>query len=195
MLDAGISPNKIKPKPKAVLITHSHGDHIKYAKEWTKRGIRIYSGEIKPSAFATKIDVYDEFMIGNTKVVALPSLHDTENALNFLLETKDYKVLYEVDNAKRIYEVRGITHYIAECNWDERTLQNNVINGLVHEFQEQRLRATHKSLEILLEELEIMDKSELKEIWLAHMSDRNLNKWLAKATIQEITGIPVYFAE
>ncbi len=195
LLDAGISPTKIKPNPKAVLITHSHGDHIKYMKDWMKRGVRVYGSELEPSAFGTRIDVNDVFYIGDVKVTVTPALHDTENAVNFILEGKDYKLLYEVDNAKRNYQVMGLTHYIAECNWDEQTLQDNLNNGTLHEFLADRLRSTHKSLEILLEELEIMDKSKLKEIWIAHMSDSNLNKELAKVTIQEKTGVPVYYAE
>ena len=46
LLDAGISPDKIKPKPKHVLISHRHGDHMKYINQWMKRGARVYSGGI-----------------------------------------------------------------------------------------------------------------------------------------------------
>jgi phosphoribosyl 1,2-cyclic phosphodiesterase len=191
LLDAGIKPSKINPKPKSVFITHRHGDHIKYMNEWMKRGINVYSGEINESAFGKIINPYDTIDLGYAKVTALPSLHDTENALNFIVETNDYKVLYEVDNAKRIYDVYGITHYIAECNWDEQTLMDNNLD----EYRTKRLRATHKSLEILLEELEEMDKSKLKEVWIAHASETNLNKELAKITIQEKVGVPVYFAQ
>lgn len=194
LLDAGISPSKIKPKPKAVLITHRHGDHMKYAKAWQKRGITCYSGEHEQGAFAKLVDVWDRFTIHGVEVEAVPALHDTENTLNFILEFDGNKVLYEVDNAKRIYEVEGITHYIAECNWDETSLQESINDGRVAPFEEGRLRATHKSLEILLEELETMDKSKLKEVWLAHCSDRNLNKELAKRAVQEKVGVPVYFA-
>ncbi len=194
LLDAGISPDKIRPRPKAVLITHSHGDHTKYAKAWMKRGIRCYGGELESSAFATVVNAWQEFDVNGVKVLAVPSLHDTENALNFILDFGEEKVLYEVDNAKRIYEADGITHFIAECNWDEQTLMDNVENGSIMKFEENRLRATHKSLEILLMELDSMDQSRLKEIWIAHASDRNLNKELAKRAIQERTGVPVYFA-
>lgn len=194
LLDAGISPKKIRKVPQAVLITHSHGDHIKYMKDWMKRGVRCYSGEINASAFGKVINAWDIITIGKTQVQALPSLHDTANALNFLLDFDGYRVLYEVDNAKRIYEVDGVTHYIAECNWDEATLAKNLEDGGIDEYRSNRLRATHKSLEILLEELETMDKSRLQEVWLAHCSDSNLNKELAKVTIQEKVGVPVYFA-
>lgn len=194
LLDAGISPDKIKPKPKAVLITHSHGDHIKYMNAWMKRGLKVYSGEIKPSAFGKVVNPWDIFYIGDVRIQALPSIHDTSNALNFVLDTEDYRVLYEVDNAKRTYELSGITHYIAECNWDEATLAYNIDNGLIHPSMEHRLRSTHKSLEILAEELIEMDRSQLKEIWLAHGSETNLNIDLAKLIIQEITGVPVYIA-
>lgn len=194
LMDAGISPSKINPKPQAVFITHRHGDHIKYMNQWMKRGVRCYSGEIEPSAFGKVINVWDQVKVGNTIVTALPSLHDTENALNFLIDIGDNRVLYEVDNAKRTYFADGVTHYIAECNWDEATLMNNIANGSVPEFQENRLRSTHKSLEILLEELDEMDKSRLKEIWIAHASDRNLNKELAKVAIQEKTGVLVKYA-
>lgn len=190
LLDAGISPDKIRSNPKAVLITHRHGDHIKYMNQWMKRGVRCYSGEIQPSAFGKLIDVWDVFTVGKTRIQALPALHDTENTLNFLLDFNGNRVLYEVDNAKRIYDVDGVTHYIAECNWDEATLESNGLD----DYRVSRLRATHKSLEILLEELETMDRSKLQEIWLAHCSDTNLNKELAKHVIQEKVGVPVYFA-
>ena len=115
--------------------------------------------------------------------------------LNFLIDIDNKRILYEVDNAKRIYEVEGVTHYIAECNWDEQSLKDNIGSGYVSgPFEEPRLRSTHKSLEILVEELETMDKSRLEEIWLAHMSDRNLNKELAKRIIQERTGVLVRYA-
>ena len=190
LLDAGVSPNKIKARPRAVFITHRHQDHMKYIQQWQKRGIRCYSGEIENSAFGQRINVWDVVIIGNTKIQALPSLHDTENPLNFLIDIDNKRILYEVDNAKRIYEVEGVTHYIAECNWDEATLESNGLD----DYRVSRLRATHKSLEILLEELETMDKSKLQEIWLAHCSDTNLNKELAKHVIQEKVGVPVYFA-
>lgn len=194
LLDAGISPSKIKPKPDAVFITHRHQDHMKYIKQWQKRGIKCYSGEIENSAFGQRIDPWDIITIGNARIQALPSLHDTENPLNFLVDIADKRILYEVDNAKRIYDIQGVTHYIAECNWDEATLLYNIANGYISGFEEPRLRSTHKSLEILVEELEPMDKSRLEEIWLAHMSDRNLNKALAKRVIQERTGVLVKFA-
>lgn len=194
LLDAGISPDKIKPKPKAVLITHSHGDHIKYMDAWMRRGLRVYSGEIEPSAFGEVVNVWDVFMVGDVRVQALPAIHDTDNALNFVLDTDEYRVLYEVDNAKRTYDIDGVTHYIAECNWDEATLEYNLENGLIHPSMDRRLRSSHKSLEILLEELKEMDKSKLQEIWLAHGSATNLNYELAKRTVQEVTGVPVYIA-
>lgn len=194
LLDAGVSPNKIKARPRAVFITHRHQDHMKYIQQWQKQGVRCYSGEIENSAFGQRINVWDVVTIGNAKIQALPSLHDTENPLNFLIDIDNKRILYEVDNAKRIYEVEGVTHYIAECNWDEQSLKDNIGGGYVGGFEEPRLRSTHKSLEILVEELETMDKSRLEEIWLAHMSDRNLNKELAKRIIQERTGVLVRYA-
>ena len=156
-----------------------------------KRGTRVYGSELTPSAFGTRVNVNDVFYIGDVKVTVTPALHDTPNAVSYILETQDYKLLYEVDSAKRQYEVRGLTHYIAECNWDEQSLIDNDLE----EFRVNRLRSTHKSLEILLEELKELDTTQLREIWLAHMSDTNLNKELAKITVQEITGVPVYYAE
>lgn len=191
LLDAGISPSKVKPKPKAVLITHSHGDHTKYMKAWMQRGITVYGSELTPSSFGKRVEVNDVFYIDDVKITVTPALHDTPNAVSYILETDSYKLLYEVDSAKRQYDVLGLTHYLAECNWDEATLAANDLE----DYRVDRLRATHKSLEILLEELATLDRSKLKEIWLLHMSDTNLNKELAKLTVQELTGIPVYFAE
>ena len=194
LFDAGISPRKINPKPKAVFVTHRHADHMGYAKDWQKRGIRTYGGEVKPTAFGKIIDLWEEIKINGVTITALPSVHDTENPMNFIYDDGINRVLYEVDSAKRHYEVYGITHYIAECNWDEATVAKNVTNGGIDEWRVERLRATHKSLEILLEELKEMDKTRLQEVWLAHMSETNLNKELAKTAVQEVVGVPVYFA-
>lgn len=190
LLDAGVSPSKIHPKPKIVFVSHRHGDHMKYAKDWMKRGLRVHSGEIEPSAFGKMMNVWDKVDFQDYEITATPALHDTENTLNFIVDYKGKRLLYEVDNAKRTYEIEGVTHYIAECNWDEATLAANNLD----EYRVKRLRATHKSLEILLEELEEMDKSELEEVWLAHMSETNLDKEFAREKVQELVGVPVYFA-
>ena len=191
LFDAGIQPRKIKPKPKHVFITHRHGDHMKYIDDWQKRGLYTYGTEVKRSAFGKTLNIWDVVELDDgITVEVVPSLHDTENPCNFIYDDGTNRVLYEVDNAARTYDAIGITHYIAECNWDEATVANNGLD----DYSIDRLRATHKSLEILLEELEVMDKSRLQEVWLAHMSNDNLNKELAKETVQEIVGVPVYFA-
>lgn len=196
LLDAGVNPKKMKPRPKPeyVLVTHIHGDHSKYVKYWMDRGLKVYSTELEPSAFSKVVDIWDIIELGDATVQVLPAIHDTKNPCNFLIDIGENRILYEVDNAKQTYEVEGVTHYIAECNWDEATMARNIANGSSFIGHDDRLRATHKSLEILLEELEVMDKSCLKEVWLAHASANNLNKELAMLTVQEIVGVPVYFA-
>ena len=58
LLDCGINPKEILihtdfKLPLGILLTHSHKDHSKYAKDWTKRGVPVYSSQGELSIIGT----------------------------------------------------------------------------------------------------------------------------------------------
>ena len=81
-----------------------------------------------------------------------------------------------------------------ECNYALDILNENVKNGRIGAFLKNRVLKSHFSLENVKEFIKATDLSELKEVWLLHLSDSNSNAERFKKEIQAITGTPVYIA-
>ncbi|EGT1437249.1 MBL fold metallo-hydrolase, partial [Listeria monocytogenes] len=79
-----------------------------------------------------------------------------------------------------------------ECNYSADILEENVINKVIHQVQKKRVLQSHFSLENVKEFLNANDLSQLREIHLLHISERNGDPERFKKEIQAMTGVPVY---
>lgn len=186
LLDAGISPKNIFPKPYVVLISHAHGDHAKYAKEWAKRSADIFTPErLTTSHREVVVNEHEWVACGGYNIYPFPSIHDVK-CFGYLIDfPTGERLCYNIDSRANIYKMQGITHYITECNYDDESLEKSNYAP----YLKQRIIETHKSLATLLQELDDMDKSNLQEIYIAHLSDSNSNEKLIKEQVQKHTGI------
>ena len=203
LLDCGIKDKEILihtnfSLPKAVLLTHSHKDHSKYAKDWTKRGVPIYlsQGELDimdaTGHYYKPCKALKTFNIGKYHITPINAIHDTPEPLNFIIDMEDERVLYSTDTKGNYYNIEGVTHLITECNFHLPILQKNIEIDAINKGLGLRIVETHKSLDMLLWELEKMDKTRLQKIYLSHLSDSNSNEELFKQEVQKATGCEVY---
>jgi len=81
-----------------------------------------------------------------------------------------------------------------ECNYSKKILDENIAAGRVPAAQKNRIIKSHMSLKTVKDMLRANDLSQVKEIHLLHLSDRNSSAKLFKKEIQELTGKPVYIA-
>ncbi|QDW94828.1 MBL fold metallo-hydrolase [Staphylococcus caprae] len=206
MLEAGIKFDKVQKhfkgrtrKIKGCLITHEHGDHAQYVKQYLSEGINCYvtlgthnSINIE-SHRIYNIKSKQEIRIGTWSILPFDIDHDANEPVGFLLQSvHGYKVLYVTDTKYLKYKFKGLTHMMLEVNYIYEQMQQNIKDGIVHNALANRIMQSHFSLENAIGLLKANDLSKLQEIHLIHLSNNNSNATHIKNSIQETTGVPVY---
>lgn len=190
----GFAPGKIN----ACLITHSHRDHVKGARDLMRfTEIKVYMSEKEQHAagLTCRCAVHGRaFDIGTFKILPFSVHHDTPEPLGYCVKSlkTDEKLLYFTDTYYIDYRIPNLTHIICECNYSKSILQRNTESGRIHGALSQRLLSSHMSLEHLIEFFRKNDISGLKQVWLCHLSDINSDEQLFKQEIQKVTGAEVY---
>lgn len=186
----------------ACLLTHEHGDHSKAITDVLRAGVSVYAspgtiGALRLTNHRLKpIKSLDTFRIGTWVIRAFDTQHDCEEPLGFLLHSKvtGERLVFATDTYYVKYRFSGLTHIMIECNYAADILQANVDAGLVHPAMRRRLLTSHFSLENVKEFLKANDLSQVREIWLLHLSDGNSDEERFKREVQALTGKPVYIA-
>jgi phosphoribosyl 1,2-cyclic phosphodiesterase len=163
-------------------------------------GVNIYASKGTLDAHKVSGHRYREIKsqetvtIGTFHVLAFDVVHDAEEPLGFLIESKETgdKLLYFSDTAYIKYTFTGITHIIAECNHGEAELRKSVREGIITADLAKRIAKNHMSLERLVDMILATDRTRLKAVYLVHLSNNNSDAERFKREIQSITGTEVY---
>lgn len=112
----------------AILITHTHSDHIAQMKMFEQ--IPTYATSTIPTSYLHTIAPFEEFNIKDIHITVLPMSHDCEGTVGFLLKGDDEKLVYITDTGYVKEEVRqriqNADYYILESNHDiEMLMQTN----------------------------------------------------------------------
>jgi phosphoribosyl 1,2-cyclic phosphodiesterase len=181
------------------LLTHEHDDHSHSVKDVLKAGVSVYTSQGTSHALGLKhhrlksIEARKQFRVGSFTVLPFETEHDANEPLGFLIESKGgERLLFATDTYFIRYRFKGINILAVECNFSEEILEQNIIDGIVPLGMKRRLLQSHFSFENYVEFLKANDLSQLKEIWLIHMSNRNADAEKFKSEIRKITGKPVY---
>lgn len=193
-----------------VLITHEHGDHARYVKQYADRGLKLYTSAGTREALQQK-DVAlsyshlwrtldpnnpqthalgDGFLVRPFKVV-----HDAAEPLGFLLRHPESGyVLFVTDTHYLNKRFPPIHNYIVECNYCEHILNENLVEGRVAGMVGDRVRNSHLSIQTLQQFLSVQDTSLTSRIVLTHLSDNNSDERLFASAIQKQTRTATYCA-
>jgi phosphoribosyl 1,2-cyclic phosphodiesterase len=207
LLDAGIPIKAIQvgcefkvTQMDGCFVSHSHKDHSKAAKDLARLGVDIYTsqGTIEACGLSGHrihaVKALQELTIGTFKVLPFDVQHDAPEPLGFLftsVETGE-KLLYFTDTYYIKYKFQGLTHIMAECNYDAETLQRSVDAGYIPIELVPRLVKSHMSLEHFLDLLKANDLSKVRQIYLLHLSNNNSDEKRFKEEVQKLTGAEVY---
>lgn len=185
------------------LISHEHKDHCKAANDLMRSGINIYTsygtaGMFIPALGGHRlwtVESQHKFKIGTWTILPFETQHDAAEPLGFLLANQDGdKLLFATDTYYVRYRFKGLTHIMIECNYAADILQANVDAGLVPVALKNRLLQSHFSLDNVKKFLKANDLSQVREIWLLHLSDGNSDAERFKTEIMELTGKPIFVA-
>jgi phosphoribosyl 1,2-cyclic phosphodiesterase len=203
LLDAGIPAKEIRQKSGfvkicAALISHEHKDHSKAAADLMKQGVDVFTGaDTARSTGLTgrrlhTIEPFKTITIGGFSVTPFDVQHDVPN-LGFLICTKNGdRLLYATDTYYLKYVFPALTHVLIECNFDSETLKRNVNEGRVPPELAKRLHKSHMSLETVIQTFKAWDISNLRQVYLIHLSEANSHEGRMKRSIQALTGAEVY---
>jgi len=207
LIDAGIPLREIRIKSgftmgnlAACLISHSHGDHCKAVKDLIGFGLDCYASAETFKAIGVSghrahvVESASVHQIGTWSVIPFDVVHDAPGSLGFCLTSTatGEKLLYFTDTAYVRYTFAGVTHMMAECNYDTDSIKAAIERGDLPAEMLPRLLKSHMSLDTLLGLLKSNDLSKLRQIYLIHMSNNNSNADRIKQAVQQETGVEVY---
>lgn len=183
----------------ACLITHEHGDHAKYVKQYMNHGITTYMTQGTKDALNINshrlctLKAKQELRIGSWSILPFEVEHDAAEPVGYLFKSDyGYKVLYLTDTKYVKYKFKGITHMMLEVNYVYEKMLQNVKDGVLHKALSNRVMESHFSLENAVEFLKANDLSKLQQINLIHLSSTNADAERIKNEIQQVSGVPVY---
>jgi len=206
LLECGISFKEIQKglnfetsKLAGVLVTHEHKDHCKGLDSVLKRGLDVYMSRGTKEAVELEhhriktVESKKQFRVGSWTILPFDVQHDVAEPIGFLLlSDTGAKLLFATDTYYIKYKFTGLTHLLIECNYDQQTLDDNVLNGRVHPAMRKRVMKSHFSLENLLEFFKSNDLTKVQEIWLLHLSDGNSNEERIRTEVARATGKMIY---
>lgn len=183
--------------------THSHLDHMGYAKDFMNAGIDVFASKetfstLNLTGHRTQVvDPLKQFNIKGFKILPFESMHDCLGSLGYLIQegATKLKLLFLTDSFYCKYKFRCVHLLMIECNYIKETLDQNIADGRIPEAMKPRLLQSHFSLENVKKFLKANDLSQCRKIVLLHLSDANSHAKRMVSEIEQLTGIETVVAE
>lgn len=183
------------------IVSHEHGDHARYIKDFMKSGIPVYTAFETQTALETitgertaPIPPRRPRQIGSFTVTPFNVPHDTEiECYGYLIKHEEMGQLLfltDLEYCKYNFSKRNIEHIMVEANYDMQFVNRDEPN------YEHRLRG-HMSLDTALKFISTNDNPALRNVVLIHLSDKSGDPALFKQKAEETIkyGADVYIAE
>ena len=174
-------------KADALLITHTHKDHVSQIKMF--RDLEVYATQAIDTPHLHHLEPFTTFTIKDLTIHVLPMSHDCEGTVGFVLETANEKMVYVTDTGYIRDDVKpylkDADYYIFESNHDIEMLmqtrrpvyiKQRIINDYGH-------LCNSYCAELLSD---IISPTKTKEIVLAHISQEGNTYELALQTLKDI---------
>lgn len=178
----------------AILVTHTHSDHIKGLASLVKKtNLKVYALEEMIESLSKKIPldnifIYDDPLeILDLKINLIRISHDVEG-VGFIIEHNYHSLVYITDtgyiNRKYLPLMKNKDVYIIESNHDEEMLMEGPYPYILKQrvISDKGHLSNNTTAEYLLE---VVGKN-TKQIILAHISEHNNTEELALATTKEL---------
>ncbi len=210
LLDAGIPYKELQTKSDfkinevaACFLSHEHGDHARAVKDLLKCAIDVYALPETLSALNVSdhhrtynVEPLKSITINSFEVMAIEMYHDCPciGYMVYSTATKE-RLFFATDTYKITVNPQGIDYLIFEINYQKEIVNNLVNEGKMEASIRARLLFSHYELSKALSWLNKIDKSRLKRIYVAHLSNGHSNaEEIKKAVIAE-TGVPTVICE
>lgn len=185
LLEAGLSMKELRKRSPvqissldAAFITHEHMDHAKCAGKLCNIGVSVYMSEGTAIALdledANIMDTHETVAIGALKITAFDTYHNVAQPFGYAVEDMNTKerLLFAVDTVNLNVRWSGLTQVAIECNYADELLAR--LTRLPDKVKE-RIRRSHMEIETTIKYLHKLDLSDVRTIYLLHMSSSSGN--------------------
>lgn len=186
--DIGVDPKKIS----AIVISHTHSDHINGLKVFLKKynptlflSEKMYKDLIKLFPIENYILIEDDFNIGDIKVSIIKTSHDATDSNGYIFESDNKSIAYITDtgyiNQKNHKKLSNKNLYIFESNHDIKML----MEGTYPYYLKQRIISDkgHLSNKDSAYYLSKFIGKDTKTVVLFHLSQENNDPEIALNTL------------
>ncbi|MDA3816766.1 MAG: MBL fold metallo-hydrolase [Prolixibacteraceae bacterium] len=180
-------------KVSCAVVSHSHGDHSGYIKQYLERGITVYNNVFK---HYNSVNIEHNKLIKHDSwnIIPLKMEHDVE-CYGFLIKSPlGVTALFATDTFSIPYNIKGVNHAIIESNFEQEHLDNKQVDHKINHYLASRIEQSHLSYEKCKDWL-LNNNDSLETVTLIHLSDSNslANKFVAD--LQESLCVPVEIAD
>ena len=210
LLDAGIPYKELQVKSDfkvnevaACFISHSHQDHSKAVKDLLSATIDVYALPETLSAMGVSdhhrthsVEPLKSITINTFEIMAITMYHDCP-CIGYMVYSKKTgeRLFFATDTYKITVNPQSVDYLILEINYQKEIVNNLVNEGKMEASIRARLLFSHYELSKALKWLKKIDKSRLKRIYVAHLSNGHSNaEHIRQAVIAE-TGVPTVICE
>ena len=210
LLDAGIPYKELQVKSDfkvnevaACFISHSHQDHSKAVKDLLKSAIDVYALPETLSALNVSdhyrthsIEPLKPITVNTFEIMAVTMYHDCP-CVGYMVYSKNTneRLFFATDTYKITVNPQGVDYLILEINYQKEIVNRLVNDGIMESGIRARLLFSHYELSKALNWLKKIDKSRLKRIYVAHLSNGNANAETVKKAVIVETGVPTVICE
>lgn len=182
-----------------VLVSHEHMDHAKACKDLIKAGVNLYMTKGTKEAlkleshrvkwFKNFGDSYCDINIGSFIVKPFKTIHDAKEPVGF--------VIYDSISKEELVFITDTQYSIYNFSPDYFMLEVNYVTESINKSENinpdlrARIKKTHMSLDTAINLLERSNLSNLKKVYVIHLSDSNSDAELIKERLQELTGVAI----
>jgi len=204
MIECGIPVGRVTKKINlanidAILITHEHKDHCGYLKQFIKsKQVYATAGTFESKEDEIGLYVYHRnvieknkwFTIGSLQIYAFETQHDAKEPVGYFIHstTNSENLLFATDTFYIKPRFEGINYLMIEANYDVKILEENIKEGKIPSSLRKRLIHSHFEISNVIKFIQANDMSQLKDVYLMHLSSGNSNEADFYNRVKEVVG-------
>ena len=183
------------------IISHKHGDHAKYVREFThERFLNCFAPEevfSNENNFTHSIENKKAFKLGNFQICPFEVEHDEDcRCFCYLIKHEEIgTLLFATDLWQMPYRFGGLNHIMIEANHSNNLIFENIENEKLDRRLARRIQKSHLNFEMTKEILRQSDLSKVDNIILIHLSKSNADPERYQKEIKEEFNKNCYIAE
>lgn len=184
-------------------ITHYHQDHAKGVNDLLKYAVDVYALPETLTALnvlehhrAYIVKPMESFMVNTFEIMPITMHHDCP-CIGYMVYSNvaNERLFFATDTYKITVNPQGVDYLILEINYQKEIVNRLVNDGVMESSIRARLLFSHFELSKALNWLKRIDKSRLKRIYVAHLSNGHSNAAEIKKAVIVETGVPTVICE